>query len=437
MLTYLTPGVYFQRSQPQVASLPLRTDVVGFVGIAERGPLHQPQRLSNWREFQQVFGGFLPYAYLAYAVHAFFENGGQLCWVVRIASTKGEGRSAQDVAQAARVEIPDEDSETASAYVVEAANPGTWGNGLEISLQTDSLAVSQHVATQSLGSYQLAVASISGFEEYSDIRLTQAGVPESVTRTITKVDVIKDILYLNQGITQAGFDHTNLNAAPIRVESLDFRLLVWQAGQVVEYFNALAPNPEHPRRYAINVVNKTSAWIRLTQVSDKRFPELPWQGILNGGTNGLRRLSVFDYVGRPDDREKRGLATLAEKDEVSILAIPDLSASSNQSEQPIRVSHPRINECSLSTPIHRRSIAGRVFDAATVTQDNVQVPKALPGVELQVDDGLTQHKTQTDKDGHFEFSNLLPGQVELLVTLVGYNSVHIQKFCYQSLLPRQ
>jgi hypothetical protein len=419
MATYLTPGVYFERPQPQVTPLPLRTDVTGFVGIAERGPLHQPQRLTNWREFQQVFGGFLPYAYLAYAVHAFFENGGQVCWVVRVAATRGEDQS-EGAAQVASVEIPDEESETAFAYVVEAANPGTWGNDLAISLQADSLAVSQHVA-KNLPSDQLAVARVSGFEEYSDIRLTQAGVPEPVTRTITKVDVIKGILYLNQGITEAGFDHVSLNAAPIQVESLDFRLLVRQSGQVVERFNALAANPDHPSRYALNVVNNTSAWIRLKPVSDKRFPQLPWQGILNGGANGLRRLSVFDYVGRPDDREKRGLATLSEKDEVSILAIPDLTASSGQPEEPVRASRPRINQCSLSTPVQRRSIAGRVFDAATVSPNNLPGLKALAGVEIQLDDGLTEHEPQkTDKGGHFEFPNLLPGQVELLVTLGGY-----------------
>ena len=133
------------------------------------------------------------------------------------------------------------------------------------------------------------------------------------------------------------------------------------------------------------------------------------------GINGLRSLSIFDYVGRLDDREKRGLASLAEIDEVSILAIPDLTASPRQSEKPVRASRPRINECSLLTPSQRRSIIGRVLDATT--------SKAISGVEIQVDDGLTKHKPQkTDEGGHFEFSNLLPGQVELLVTLDGYEA---------------
>ena len=428
MTTYLTPGVYFEQSRPQVPALRLRTDVTGFVGIAERGPLHQPQRLTNWREFQQIFGGFLSYAYLGYAVHAFFENGGQVCWVVRVAATEGEGRLVRDLAQAASVAIPDEDIETTSAYVVKAVNPGSWGNKLRLSLHADSLGMSQHHA-KDLPADQLAVTSVSGFEAYSHIRLTQAGAPKPVTRTITKVDVIKNILYLNQEINGDGFNHTKLDAAPIRVESLEFKLLVWQSGQVVERFNALSSNPEHPRRYAINVVNQTSAWIRLQQVSDKRLPRLPWQGALNGGINGLRKLSVFDYVGRPNDRKKRGLATLAQKDEVSILVIPDLTTSPQIPEQPLRTSRPRLNQCSLSTSTQRRRVIGRVLDASTVSQDNTQVSEPLASVELRVDDGLKEYRTQTDQSGHFEFSNLLAGQdsvVKLLVTLEGYEPKTIQ-----------
>ena len=40
MPTYETPGVYYERADASgAASPPLRTDVAGFVGIAERGPL--------------------------------------------------------------------------------------------------------------------------------------------------------------------------------------------------------------------------------------------------------------------------------------------------------------------------------------------------------------------------------------------------------------
>jgi hypothetical protein len=85
--SYLTPGVYFQtpdrEARPPVG---LRTDVAGFTGVAARGPLDEPVRLTSWRQFESAFGGLDTDAFLGYAVKAFFENGGRVCWVVRVAA---------------------------------------------------------------------------------------------------------------------------------------------------------------------------------------------------------------------------------------------------------------------------------------------------------------------------------------------------------------
>ena len=82
-----TPGVYYERVDASAPAISLlRTDIAGFVGIATRGPLHQPLPVQSWRQFQAYFGDFTGAGYLAYAVRAFFENGGQRCWVVRVAS---------------------------------------------------------------------------------------------------------------------------------------------------------------------------------------------------------------------------------------------------------------------------------------------------------------------------------------------------------------
>ncbi len=62
----------------------VRTDVAGFVGLAPRGPAHQPVRLTSWSQYQAVFGGYDPRCWLAYAVNGFFANGADACWVVRV-----------------------------------------------------------------------------------------------------------------------------------------------------------------------------------------------------------------------------------------------------------------------------------------------------------------------------------------------------------------
>src|SRR5215470_11929004 len=81
------PGVYYQTvdaGRPPVT--PLRTDITGFAGIAERGPLDLPVPVESWRQFVSWFGEVTPVGFLAYAVRGFFENGGLRCWVVRVAS---------------------------------------------------------------------------------------------------------------------------------------------------------------------------------------------------------------------------------------------------------------------------------------------------------------------------------------------------------------
>ena len=68
----------------------------GYLGAAHRHrwlrrhrrawPAAQAVPVQSWRQFQAYFGDFTGAGYLAYAVRAFFENGGRRCWVVRVAS---------------------------------------------------------------------------------------------------------------------------------------------------------------------------------------------------------------------------------------------------------------------------------------------------------------------------------------------------------------
>jgi phage tail sheath protein FI len=93
MPTYLTPGVYVE--EVSSGSKPIEgvgTAVAAFVGLAPGGPINTPLRIANWSEFVRQFsdptnrdrGPFQEGAYLAHSVYGFFENGGSLCWVVRV-----------------------------------------------------------------------------------------------------------------------------------------------------------------------------------------------------------------------------------------------------------------------------------------------------------------------------------------------------------------
>jgi hypothetical protein len=83
--SYLTPGVYVE--EVDRGSKPIEgvgTAVAAFLGVAAKGPLGKATMIANWTQFTETFGEFVPGAYLAHAVYGYFNNGGSLCFVVRI-----------------------------------------------------------------------------------------------------------------------------------------------------------------------------------------------------------------------------------------------------------------------------------------------------------------------------------------------------------------
>jgi hypothetical protein len=119
MQTYSTPGIYFEQrdASPPVMGI-VRTDVAGFVGLASRGPLHQPVRIESMTQFQHAFGQEMAQGYLAYAVRQFFTNGGVTCWVVRVADPNAAKTAALDIV----------DDLGTLLLAIRAGSPGIWGN---------------------------------------------------------------------------------------------------------------------------------------------------------------------------------------------------------------------------------------------------------------------------------------------------------------------
>jgi len=122
-----TPGVSVEWVSADVpVPAAVRTDVAGFIGLAQRGPAHQPVRVASWSQYQAVFGGYDPRAWLAYAVNGFFANGGDACWVVRVLDP--------DTAQAASAALAPGAGAGAAQAVIEATaiSPGSWAEGTRL-----------------------------------------------------------------------------------------------------------------------------------------------------------------------------------------------------------------------------------------------------------------------------------------------------------------
>lgn len=78
------PGVYIDEFAPGAPIQGVGTSTAAFIGIALRGELDTPTKVTSWDQFRSTFGDQpLPGFYLWFAVRGFFENGGQVCYVVR------------------------------------------------------------------------------------------------------------------------------------------------------------------------------------------------------------------------------------------------------------------------------------------------------------------------------------------------------------------
>lgn len=133
MAEYLTPGVFVE-DITQVVDMPSGTvPASAFVGVAKSGPVGVPVAVTSWNMYLNTFAGgqesaFLTNNYLAYAVYGFFQNGGKLCYVLRVSS--GTVSSDNTITYAAKPATSTGDDAFAKAF--SAKYEGDWGNKLKI-----------------------------------------------------------------------------------------------------------------------------------------------------------------------------------------------------------------------------------------------------------------------------------------------------------------
>jgi uncharacterized protein len=167
MPTYLTPGVYVEEIPS--ANKPIEgvgTAVAAFVGLAPGGPVNTPMRLSNWTQFAKIFGDasnpdngpFMEGSYLAHAVYGFFQNGGTLCWVVRV--------GADDSAQRPRAALPASTDKGVEALRATALKGVTDPISVELTEEP-----SAGESKEGGGTYKIVVSAGPEREEYEGVSL--------------------------------------------------------------------------------------------------------------------------------------------------------------------------------------------------------------------------------------------------------------------------
>jgi hypothetical protein len=133
MPEYLAPGVYVEEVSFRSSTIEgVSTSIAGFVGPTLYGPpFGVPEPLTSLSDFQNIYGGldelqFEPGGatstnYMAQAVRAFFENGGQQLYVSRVYTSVQPGTELSDPTD---VYVPNGPQGCASATIDSADSPG-------------------------------------------------------------------------------------------------------------------------------------------------------------------------------------------------------------------------------------------------------------------------------------------------------------------------
>jgi hypothetical protein len=357
MRTYETPGVYDERSDTSSGGISaLRTDIAGFVGIAERGPLHLAVPVESTRQFEAWFGRPVDQGYLAYSARAFFENGGRRLWAVRVGSPAS---SPAFVAMKAGG-VP--------AWRIEASSPGVWGNAVTVRL-AERRRVQRRGRVDGLTTDVLHVDSTAGLGEWTLIEIRSVMTRERAV--VERADPVNGRLELDRGLSTIAVN------AQVQIDAVSYTLDVYEKGRLVAQFSDLSMVPRHPR-YGPALLRLPWVEIDLERPDEPtgRVPEpdlavdyfrvgrnrgsvappvviirelrnQPARQTLDllagvtggdvaalvGGADGLAALGVSDFIGEaiPPAASteaivlaRRGLAAIEIVDEVSLVAVPDI-----------------------------------------------------------------------------------------------------------------
>jgi uncharacterized protein len=184
-LTY--PGVYVEEISSGVRTITgVATSITAFLGRAKRGPVNEPETINSFADFERSFGGLWADCPMSYAVRDFFLNGGSQALIVRLYK---EG----DAAQAGGSKPDGIAKKTIGGLNLMAATPGSWGNNLVVTINTDD--ITKDVATRyGLKKEQLfnliieekSNGSVSRREEFKNVA-TNDGSNDAGSRRVDRV----------------------------------------------------------------------------------------------------------------------------------------------------------------------------------------------------------------------------------------------------------
>ncbi len=247
------PGVYIEEVPSGVHTITgVATSITAFIGRAWKGPMDKATTIYSYADYQRKFGGLWRPSTMSYAVRQFFANGGSEAIIVRVATRAGTNTATAaelswgNVANKNKIEL-------------KAANPGTWGRNLLISVDYNV----KDTANTALFNLKVVDNNNSTLHQFNDSEKRGGSGEEEI--------------FLNVSV-----------------------------------------DPTSPR-YVKTVLEQQSQLIRVVSVSEKRPPEKDSEAPpASSGIDGIE-ITDADILG---DNDTTGLYALKKADLFNILCIP-------------------------------------------------------------------------------------------------------------------
>jgi len=357
MPEYLSPGIFPRETDFSHYVKHLSTSSAGFIGVAEKGPVNQVGLVTSWEQFVRKYGSYTVAGYLAYAARAFFDNGGNILYVNRIAHyTDITDKTTLTAVKATRT-LKDRSGVKASKatgvsgtdeIVWTAVEPGAAGNSITVaiviagndtplSVAVSGTDITVNAATDGAGTCistaDEVVEAVNADTDASALLVaatSDTGIASAVTQTALEGGVdAQDTLQVravNEGtwgdaISVVVSDGT-LNP------TTEFNLTVTLGGQVVEIFRDLSMDEAAANFVELKVNEKSDYITVLDQTSPTAAPnDRPVLGEsgLSGGDDGLAGLTDADYIGDPANHT--GLYAFDEIDALNMVAVPGVATA--------------------------------------------------------------------------------------------------------------
>jgi len=357
MTSYLSPGVYTKETDFSYYVKQISTSACGMIGIAERGPINKPVLVTSWEQFVRSFGSYIANGYLAYAARAFFDNGGQVLYVNRVAHYTDPTDKTTLTAEKASVALKNRrivaatlttGDQDADRIVWTAKTAGTGGNAITVALvvtgsdtplSVDVLgqAITVHLATDSAGdavsTADQVVAAVNAHPGAS--ALVQAESNDIGIVTPVEATQLADGQGPQDTLKVSAIDEGawgNVLSVQIEDGSLDsaggFNLVVSLKDEIVEVFKDLSMDELKPNHVEV-AINERSQYITVDDLSSSANTpdDRPAEGTfaLSAGDDGVTGLVDYDYIG--DSSQHTGFYAFDEVDGLNILAVPGVTTA--------------------------------------------------------------------------------------------------------------